>query len=140
MKLRHLLSSLVAVLLLASCQKGAVTPGNFLSPPSQMVVTDNFRSFAVTQTFDETFESASKTAYADGNVTFTSGSWDLNDALVGNSTSDRKTGSQSIRVRNTGTIGMNFDVTTGASTVTMSYAVYGTDGSSAFQLWVSSNG
>jgi endonuclease G len=35
---------------------------------------------------------------------------------------------------------MNFDVSTGASTVTMSYAVYGTDGSSAFQLWVSSNG
>jgi endonuclease G len=34
---------------------------------------------------------------------------------------------------------MNFDVSSGASTVTLSYAVYGSDGSSAFQLWVSSD-
>jgi len=59
--------------------------------------------------------------------------------LVGSSTSDAKSGTQSIRIRNTGALGMNFDVATGASTVTMSYAVYGADGSSAFQLWVSSN-
>jgi endonuclease G len=35
---------------------------------------------------------------------------------------------------------MNFDVTTGSSTVTVEYAVYGSDGSSTFGLWVSSNG
>jgi len=138
MKLRHLFAPLAVALLLASCQKSE----NTVTPQSSLVnlnYNGDIRSFAVTQTFDETFESGTKTAYADGNVTFGSGSWDLNDALVGNSASDAKTGTQSIRIRNTGTLGMNFNVTTGASTVTMSYAVYGSDGSSAFQLWVSSN-
>jgi len=142
MKLKHLLlTPLAAVLLLLSCQKGAVTPASSpfltISAPES---PDMGRSLAVTQTFDETFESATKTAYADANVTFTSGSWDLNSALVGTSASDAKTGSHSIRIENTGTLGMNFDVSTGASTVTLSYAVFGSDGSSQFQLWISSNG
>jgi endonuclease G len=34
---------------------------------------------------------------------------------------------------------MGFDVTTGASTVTIKHAVFGSDGSSAWQLWVSTN-
>lgn len=142
MKLKQLkqlfLLSAVA-LIMAACQK------NFENPAANMHAltadtTANHSSFAVTQTFDEGFESGTKTAYADGSVTFSSGSWDLNDALVGTSTSDPKVGTHSIRIRNTGTLGMNFDVTTGASTVTLKYAVYGSDGSSAFGLWVSSNG
>jgi len=138
MKIKNLLFAISAsVFLLASCQKSAVEP-TYTTP------TDNFsidgRNLTVTQTFDEGFESGTKTAYAAGDVAFTSGSWNLNDALVGTSTSDAKTGSQSVRIRNTGTLSMNFDVTTGSSTVTMSYAVFGTDGASAFQLWVSSNG
>ena len=127
-------------LLLMSCQKSAITPATNSTATDQMAGSSMKQSLASTQTFNEGFESASKTAYAAANVTFGSGSWNLNDALVGTSTSDRKTGSQSIRIRNTGTLSMNFDVSTGASTVTMSYAVYGADGSSAFQLWVSSNG
>jgi len=127
-------------LLLMSCQKSAITPATNSTATDQMAGSSMKQSFASTQTFNEGFESASKTAYAAANVTFGSGSWNLNDALVGTSTSDRKTGSQSIRIRNTGTLSMNFDVSTGASTVAMSYAVYGADGSSAFQLWVSSNG
>ena len=127
-------------LLLMSCQKSAITPATNSTATDQMAGSSMKQSLASTQTFNEGFESASKTAYAAANVTFGSGSWNLNDALVGTSTSDRKTGSQSIRIRNTGTLSMNFDVSTGASTVAMSYAVYGADGSSAFQLWVSSNG
>jgi len=140
MKLKHLLTPLAVALLFASCQKGTFTPQ--IVDPTPLSATSNLtsRTLAVTQTFDETFESATKTAYADANVTFTSGSWDLNSALVGTSTSDAKTGTHAIRIENTGTIGMNFDVTTGASTVTLSYAVFGSDGSSAFQLWESSNG
>jgi endonuclease G len=34
---------------------------------------------------------------------------------------------------------MNFNVSTGASTIAVKYAVYGSDGSSTFQLWASSN-
>jgi len=142
MKLKHLLAPVAAaVLLFASCQKSAVGPDNnsllTLNVPDG---AGSFKSYAVTQTFDETFETGTKTAYADANVTLASGSWDMNDALIGNSTSDAKTGSQSVRIRNTGILGMNFDLTTGSSTVTLSYAVYGTDGSSQFGLWVSSNG
>ncbi|WP_179412523.1 DNA/RNA non-specific endonuclease [Mucilaginibacter sp. E4BP6] len=138
MKLRHLLAPIAIVLMLASCQKNETTP----SAEKLNLNTANTTggSYASTQTFDEGFESAGKTAYADADVTFTSGSWDLNSALVGTSASDAKVGSHSIRIENTGTLGMNFDVTTGASTVTMEYAVYGSDGSSAFQLWESTNG
>lgn len=131
-----LLIPLAFALALASCQKNAENTSS--TGPS--LKANRQLNDAVTQTFDEGFESATKTAYADANVNFTSGSWDLNNALVGTSTSDAKDGSHAIRITSTGTLGMNFDVTTGASTVTLEYAVYGSDGSSAFGLWVSSNG
>src|ERR1700761_4372443 len=136
-KFRHLIYPALAItVFLASCRKDEKAPvPQDLAINGASVKTTN----TITQTFDEGFESASKTAYADANVTLSSGSWDMNDALIGNSTSDAKVGSQSIRIRNTGILGMNFNVTTGASTVTVKYATYGTDGSSAFQLWVSSN-
>ncbi|SHM81932.1 DNA/RNA non-specific endonuclease [Mucilaginibacter sp. OK098] len=141
MKIKQLLFTLfTAAFFLSACQKSAVAPAFNSQASGQTSAGEITKSLAITQTFDEGFESASKTGYADGNVTFTSGSWDLNDALVGTSSSDAKTGSKSVRIRNTGTLGMNFDVSSGASTVTLSYAVYGSDGSSAFQLWVSSDG
>ncbi|KUG09091.1 T9SS type A sorting domain-containing protein [Solirubrum puertoriconensis] len=79
---------------------------------------------AQTPNFPEGFEAGSKTGYAAGNVTLGSGSWNLNDALIGTSTSDAKVGTKSVRIRNTGILAMNFDVSTGASTVSVSHAVY----------------
>ncbi len=90
--------------------------------------------------FPETFETGTKTAYTTGSVTLSSGSWTLNDALLGNTTSDRKTGTQSARVRNTGSLATNFDLTTGAGVVTVQHALYGTDASSQWELWASQNG
>ncbi|HEY0245734.1 MAG TPA: DNA/RNA non-specific endonuclease [Mucilaginibacter sp.] len=137
MKIKQLLFTIsTAAIFLSACQKSSITPIANNQFNGKSINND----LAITQTFDEGFESGSKTAYADGDVTFTSGSWDLNDALVGTSSSDPKVGAKSIRIRNTGTLGMNFDISSGASTVTLKYAVYGSDGSSAFQLWVSSNG
>ncbi|GAB2944737.1 hypothetical protein GCM10027048_07060 [Hymenobacter coalescens] len=89
--------------------------------------------------FPEGFESGTKTAYTTGTVTLGSGSWTLNDALLGNTTADPKTGAQSARVRNVGSLTMNFNVTGGAGTVTIGHAVYGTDGSSAWELWKSTD-
>ncbi|UOQ66281.1 hydrolase [Hymenobacter volaticus] len=89
--------------------------------------------------FPESFEAGTKTAYTTGSVTLGSGSWTLNDALLGNTTADAKTGSQSVRVRNVGTVGMNFNTTTGAGVVTVDHATYGTDASSQWELWVSQN-
>jgi endonuclease G len=86
----------------------------------------------------EGFEAGGKTAYAAANLTLGSGSWYLDDALTGNTTSDRKTGSWSARVRNVGIVRMNFNVSS-AGTVTLQHAVYGTDGSSTWELYKSTN-
>ncbi|QJD96193.1 DNA/RNA non-specific endonuclease [Mucilaginibacter robiniae] len=139
MKFKHLLfSPLMAALLLTSCSKEVTAPA---TQPVNLTVASRAVSGTkvITQTFDEGFESGSKTAYAAADVTLSSGSWNLNNALIGTSTSDPKVGSKSVRLTSTGTLGMNFNVTSGASTVTVRYAVYGSDGSSNFQLWVSSD-
>ena len=67
---------------------------------------------ASTQTaaLSEGFEAGGKTAYAAGSVTLGSGSWYLSEALTGNLSSDRKTGSFAARVRETGVVRMNFNV------------------------------
>src|ERR1700748_2770873 len=117
MKIKHLLSALsISALFFVGCQKSGVSPTTDAPATNLFSIDGKTKNLAVTQTFDEGFESATKTAYAAADVTFTSGSWNLNDALVGTSTSDAKTGSQSVRIRNTGTLSMNFDVSTGAST------------------------
>ena len=87
----------------------------------------------------EGFEAGGKTAYAAASITLGSGSWYLDDALTGNTTSDRKTGSWSARVRNTGKIRMNFNAAS-AGTVTVQHAVYGADGVSSWELWESFDG
>jgi endonuclease G len=136
MRNRHLLGlAAAAILFFASCKKEGIEPIKAPEQPTVISPTELSRSGAIT----ENFESGTKTAYAIANVTLSSGSWSFDEALIGNSTSDRKTGSQSARIRNTGILNMNFDVD-GASTVTINHAVYGTDGSSTWQLWVSTNG
>lgn len=90
-------------------------------------------------TLSEGFEAGGKTAYAAGNAALGSGSWYLDDALTGNSTSDRKTGSWSARVRNTGRVRMNFNAAS-AGTVSVQHAVYGTDGASSWELWQTADG
>ncbi|WP_316825793.1 DNA/RNA non-specific endonuclease [Pedobacter miscanthi] len=94
---------------------------------------------AVVAGFPETFESGTKTSYTTASVTLSSGSWSLNDALIGNLAADAKNGSQSARIRNTGILSMNFDVS-GADVVTIAHAKYGTDANSTWQLWYSTNG
>jgi endonuclease G len=86
----------------------------------------------------EGFEAGGKSAYAAADVTLGSGSWNLDDALTGNTTSDRRVGTWSARVRNTGNVTMNFNVAN-AGTFSVQHAVYGSDGSSTFELWKSTN-
>ena len=133
-----LFTPILASLLFISCSKEVSKPEMPLYNEKAATQAVNSTQ-AIVQTFAETFESGTKTAYASGSVSLTSGSWTLDDALIGNSAADLKSGSQSVRIRNTGTLTMNFNVTTGASTVTVKFGVYGTDATSNFQLWVSSN-
>ena len=116
---RSLLAPLCGALLLAGCSRTEPTP----SAPSAAVASANVSAPG----FPEGFETGTKTSYTTGSVTLGSGSWTLNDALIGNTTSDPHTGAQSARVRNSGLLGMNFDLTGGAGVVTVAHAKYGTD-------------
>ncbi|HEX8326247.1 MAG TPA: hydrolase [Hymenobacter sp.] len=130
---RCLIAPLLGAVLLGSCSKSELTS---ISPAPAVAPTTQSASATG---FPEGFDTGTKTAYTTGSVTLGSGSWTLNDALLGNTTADPKTGTQSVRVRNLGVVGMNFNTTTGASTVTVSHAVYGTDGASTWELWKSAD-
>jgi endonuclease G len=89
-------------------------------------------------TFTEGFEAGGKTSYAAATVQLTSGQWDMDDALTGNLSTDRKTGAYSARIRNAGAVQMNFN-TSSAGTVSVQHAVFGTDGASSWALYKSTN-
>jgi endonuclease G, mitochondrial len=91
-------------------------------------------------TLSEGFEAGTKTAYSVGDVALTSGTWTLSDALIGDLSSDIKTGAHAARIRNSGTVTMKFDRTTGAGTVTLHHASFGSDASSTWGLFESQNG
>ncbi|MEH7094472.1 Ig domain protein group 2 domain protein [Neobacillus vireti] len=95
-------------------------------------------SGGTTTTLNEKFESGSKTAYTSGNVTLASGSWYFDNALIGNLSTDKKTGLQSARVRAAGAITMNFNVS-GAKSIQISHANFGTDSGANWQLQMSTN-
>lgn len=119
---RKLFTALAAVVFLC-----VWTASNFL-----------FTAVQAATVLSEGFEAGNKSAYAAANVSLGSGSWYLNDALTGNTSSDRKTGSWSARVRETGSVRMNFNVSS-AGTFSVQHAKYGTDANSTFQLWQSTN-
>jgi len=85
--------------------------------------------------FPETFESTSKGAYAAGPVQLASGTWTLDDALLGTAAEDRKEGQQAVRLRNAGKLTMDFYLIQGAGTISIQHAVYGSDASSSWELW-----
>ncbi|AEW01045.1 endonuclease [Niastella koreensis] len=120
-------------LLFAACKKD-------LQPTNTNDTASLISPVTEATTLTEGFESGSKTAYAAADVTLSSGSWNLNDALIGNLSTDVKSGAQSARVRNSGSLTMNFDVTGGVSSVTVKHAVYGSDAGSTWELRASTNG
>ena len=129
---RYLVAPLLgAAALFAGCSKSDTMP----AAPTAAVVSQNVSAPG----FPEGFETGTKTSYTSASVTLGSGSWTLNDALIGNTTADPHTGAQSARVRNSGTVGMDFDLTGGAGVVTVAHAVYGTDAAGTWELWTSAN-
>jgi endonuclease G len=91
-------------------------------------------------TVNEGFEAGTKTAYAAADVSLGSGTWNMTDALIGTLATDVMTGAQSGRIRNSGRITMRFDRTTGAGTVTIHHASFGSDASGTWALFSSQNG
>ncbi|WP_010182662.1 DNA/RNA non-specific endonuclease [Aquimarina agarilytica] len=89
--------------------------------------------------FTETFENGNKSSYAEGPVNLSSGNWFLNEALIGNSSSDRKFGLKSLRIRNEGFAIMSFNMDNGARSIRIRHAKFGGDGNSTWRLIVSFN-
>lgn len=90
---------------------------------------------AFAQTTQENFDTGTKTEYAAGPVGLASGTWILDDALLGNTDQDRKTGAQALRLRQSGKLTMDFALPQGAGTFSLQHAIYGKDGSSSWELW-----
>ncbi|MFT5617723.1 MAG: endonuclease G [Arenicella sp.] len=93
-----------------------------------------------TSSFTESFDGFQKSSYSGANANFTYGTWYLSDALTGTGSADRKYGSKSVRMRNTGVALMKFDMTDGIQSVTLKHAKYGNDGTSTWRLMASTNG
>lgn len=111
------------------------TASSVTDPASENVATS---TPAGATSLSENFETGGKTSYAAADVTLSSGSWTFDDALIGNLPADAKTGSAAARIRNIGSLTMNFNAN-GAGTVSISHGTYGSDGSSTWQLWYSVN-
>lgn len=84
----------------------------------------------------EDYETGSKGSYAAGLVELPTGTWYLEEALIGTLDNDRKTGTKSVRIRDFGMLQMNYDVK-GATSVSFNHAVYGSDGASSWELQAS---
>ena len=129
MKLSKLLLMVFAISIFGiACNKTPLQPVNTTEGSQQATI------------LTEGFETGTKTAYTAADVTLGTGIWNLNDALIGNTTSDRKVGASSARVRNSGMLTMKFDVTSGIGTVSIQHGRYGTDASSTWQLFYSTDG
>lgn len=139
MKKTYLLNRLMIVNLLMaivlvtfSCQKEQIN----VKPDNSSQIS----TFKASSPLSENYENASKGSYAAADVSLSSGIWNLNDALLGTTTSDRKSGLKSARLRNTGKLTMKFDKLNGAGAISIYHAKYGTDGSSTWDLYSSVNG
>ena len=128
------LLALQVIFLFASCEsESEYLQSNTDFSESNFVVTSN-------EDLLEDFENVSKTSYAAASVDYADGSWYFDEALIGTSSSDAKNGSKSVRIRDNGTITMDFDLTEGAKSISIDYAKFGRDKTSSFEVKYSTDG
>lgn len=122
-----------ALVALSGCKKESeeMMTGCFGQEPAAIEKTLN--------PFFEDMELGTKTSYATANITLSTGSWTFNDALIGTSTSDKKNGTKSARIQNSGKLTLLTDKANGAGTITIKHAAYGSDAAGTWQLWYSTN-
>jgi endonuclease G len=136
---QYVFTAVIGLFLLNSCSKESVSTSTPSTSNNKSNQNANIGTLAISSGFPETFESGTKTSYTAAVVSLASGNWNFDDALIGNTSSDPKNGTKSVRIRNTGKITMQFNVNTGASSVSIQHAKYGTDGNSTWELWMSIN-
>lgn len=128
--------ALVAIVVLAGCRKDKDLEPNPL--PIHQTTGPSVSAARNSGTLED-FETGTKGAYAAANVTLTTGSWYFDDALLGSLANDRKNGAKSVRITNTGSIMMNFNVS-GIAAVYVEHASFGSDGASTWTLLASDDG
>tara|TARA_R110002096_G_scaffold329006_1_gene522975 strand:- start:6231 stop:8822 length:2592 start_codon:yes stop_codon:yes gene_type:complete len=93
--------------------------------------------------FFEDFESGDKSFYGGGSVALVTGSWYLEDALLGNLSNDKFNGSKGVRMDRRdpkqGNIYMLFDKANGAEDLSFSYANYGSSSGNTLQVQYSTD-
>ncbi len=137
MKIKNLLFFVAISLTAVSCKKdnkddATTTPtngagGTTTTPPTVI-------NYSITENFD----AGSKGGYAKADVTLSTGAWNFDNALLGNLAADLKNGAQSVRMK-TGAISMDFDIN-GLQTLYIKHGKYGTDATSTWQLYKSTDG
>ncbi len=86
----------------------------------------------------EGVEQGSKQSYLLEKITLASGSWTFNNALIGQSSLDKKNGNKSIRIGKQGIVTMGFDYQGGnTKLITLYHARYGSDAPSVWALYCS---
>lgn len=107
--------------------------------PEEQIPSTEIDGIQKSSVLYENFESGTKTAYAGANVTLSTGTWNMQDALLGTLSTDRKFGTKSVRMINTGRITMQFDKNNGAAVVEVYHAKFGSDANSTWELYMSAN-
>jgi endonuclease G len=139
MKFRKLLIYMsLAMIVVEGCKKNDNTSTGSTGSTGMTGSTGSTGTTAIPYVITEDFESGSKTAYAAADISLITGSWNFNDALIGNTAPDVKDGLKSVRLR-TGDIAMNFDIN-GLKQISIKHAKYGTDANSTWQLLMSTDG
>lgn len=107
-------------------------------PTGTTGTTGNTGTVATPYIITEDFEVGSKPGYLAADVTLNTGSWNFNDAVIGNLATDVKNGAKAVRLRE-GDIHMNFDVN-GVNKIIIKHAKYGADAASTWKLTMSTDG
>jgi endonuclease G len=140
-KLHFALLSFILITILTSCKKE--DGNNGLQPQPTDTTSAPIVFFSIQDSITETFESSGKTDYRSGTIKLKTGKWNFTEAVIGESAEDRKTGTRSGRIRELGTISMNFDLVCNLSnipyTITIAHGLYGGDQPCEWELWASTD-
>jgi endonuclease G len=127
MRIRNLLRYAILIFAIASCSRNTIPAMALASIPA-------VPAFIIT----EDFENGIKTKYGSGDVQLSTGSWNLDNAVIGGLPADCKNGSRSIRMK-TGQLTMNFDIY-GLKMVYIKHAKFGSDPASTWKFLYSKDG
>ncbi|WP_276975034.1 choice-of-anchor D domain-containing protein, partial [Flavobacterium filum] len=97
--------------------------------------------FTLSAQYTTGFEDATKTGYASGSVTLSGITWNMTEALIGDTTTDWKVGTKSARMRGyaASAITMTQNKTNGMGVLSFQYRRYGTDAQVTWRVEYSTN-